>query len=212
MDENYFPISQLPAEIRTQIYGYYFASLPSIPITDTDLKSDADIKPPSTTVHHNLLTHTLLALSSPFFLQDIPLQTFLLSSTFTFTSGSALRLFPSLLPQYLIHPVRKIRIQYQTLQSEKNARDPDWVFLIHEACPDLEEVTFEVGAEVWSGEWIASVRDAVREGWCCGCEMEGRKRGNCGKGVGKGKSQELTLRVECPIWEGAYVETFSRGR
>jgi hypothetical protein len=203
-EEQCFPISQLPSEIRLKIYGYCFTSHPSIPITD------ADIKTQSSTQRH-FLKYTALALSSPFFLYDIPISTFLSNSTFTFSSGTTLRDFPSILPQNLTHPVRKVRIQERILQGEE--KHPDWVYLIHEAFPELEEVTFEIGAEVWSVEWLESVRDALREGWCCGCEMEGKRRGGCGKGVGKGKSQELTLRVECPIWAaGSYLETFQRGR
>jgi hypothetical protein len=68
--------------------------------------------------------------------------------------------------------------------------------LIYDSFEELEEITFEIRSELWSMVWWECVIDAMREGWCCGCERKGRRRGACGNGVGKGNSQELTLNVE----------------
>jgi hypothetical protein len=53
-----FPISDLPSELRTEIFAHYFASLPPLSITPDNVTSEI----------HN---RTDLSLSSPYFESDI---------------------------------------------------------------------------------------------------------------------------------------------
>jgi len=64
--------------------------------------------------------------------------------------------------------VRKIKIVYGQ-EKGVDARNRDWVYLMHSCFEGLEEVGFEIGGKGILGfaAWWGCVREAVREGWCC---------------------------------------------
>ena len=85
------------------------------------------------------------------------------------------------------------------------------MFLIQDSFKELEELTFEVEDKVWNRIWWECVRDAVREGWCCGCVNEGKEPGSCGKNGKNGGSKKLVLRVECQETGVTGEEVLRRG-
>lgn len=138
-----FPISDLPSELRTEIFAHYFASLPPLSITPDNVTSEI----------HN---RTDLSLSSPYFESDILPSIFFPNCTFSFSNPKVLRNFARGEGR---DRVARVRIEYGTLS---RCHRTDWVFLLFQNFEYLREVTFAFDAD-WDGSWLACVRDAVRE-------------------------------------------------
>lgn len=85
-----------------------------------------------------------------------------------------------------------MRIEYGTLS---RCHRTDWVFLLFQNFGHLREVTFAFDVDglewdgCWFGQWLACVRDAVREAANSRVEKRGR-----------GKKAGVMLRVECGDW------------
>jgi hypothetical protein len=145
-----FSVSHLPPELRHKIYASYFTTLPPL-----------EINPSNISTKHHLTTP--LALASPFFESDIPSTTFYSSTTFSFSSGKAIQYFAE-----QQRNIKRIKIEYGQ-EKGLEAKNRDWVYLMHTWFESLEEAIFEVGEKGDGdfGAWWGCVRDAVREGWCC---------------------------------------------
>ena len=170
-----FSISDLPSELRNEIYAHYFASLSPLSIT-----------PDNVTAIHN---QTDLSLSSPYFESDILPSIFYSNSTFSFLNPKILRNFAKGEGR---DRVASVRIEYGSLS---RCHRTDWVFLLFQNFGHLREVTFAFDADgrEWDGscfgQWLACVRDAVREAANSRVEKRGR-----------GKNAGVMLRVECGGW------------
>jgi hypothetical protein len=150
-----FPISHLPPELRHQIYRYYFASLPVVEFTLSDIKSSSQCP-------HPHLSNTPLALSSPFFNVDIPISMFYKHATFQFSCPSTLKSF-SETASHNQH-VRHIKVRHGQI----GMQSPDWVFALNSAFERLYSVDFAVDNLENVGEarfviWWTCVKDALRE-------------------------------------------------
>ena len=171
-----FHISDLPSELRNEIYAHYFASLPPLSITLDNV----------TSAIHN---QTDLALSSPYFESEILPSIFYSKSTFSFSNPKVLRNFTKGEGR---DRVARVRIEYGTLS---RCHRTDWVFLLFQNFEHLREVTFafDAGGKEWDGccfrQWLACVRDAMRE--AANSRVEER---------GRGKNAGVMLKVECGRW------------
>ncbi len=182
-----FTISNLPPELRHQIYAEYFHSLPPLLIShDTlsllKLTTKPDNEPNTNTSTARLLSARILsrnplALASPFFEADILSSIFLSNLTFEFTCTGVLKSFSSLLSALQKNPqiqsstqVRSLQISYGPLRR----RAPDWVYLVNSCFPELEQVVFVLDitscenelCELRRGQfdcWWECMRDAIRE-------------------------------------------------
>jgi hypothetical protein len=171
-----FPISNLPQELRNEIYAHYFASLPPLSITPDNV----------TSAIHN---RTNLSLSSPYFESDILPSTFYSNSTFSFSNPKFLRNFAKGEGR---DKVAKVRIEYGTLS---RCHRTDWVFLLFQNFEHLREVTFAFDANGMDRDgscfkqWLGCVRDAMREAANSRVEKRGRE-----------KNAGVVLKVECGRW------------
>ncbi len=171
-----FPISDLPSELRNEIYTHYFASLPPLSIIPDDVTSAV----------HN---HIALALSSPYCESDILPSIFYSNTTFSFSNRKILRNFAKGEGR---DRIARVRIEYGTLS---RCHRTDWVFLLFPNFEQLREVTFafDAGVKEWDGscfrQWLACVRDAMREA----ANSRVVKRG-------RGENAGVMLKVECGEW------------
>jgi hypothetical protein len=171
-----FPISDLPSELRHEIYTHYFASLPPLSITLDNITSALHLR-------------TKLALSSPYFESDLLPSIFYSNCTLSFSNPKVLRNFAEGEGR---DRVARVRIEYGTLS---RCHRTDWVFLLFQNFEYLREVTFAFDADglEWDGscfrQWLACVRDAMREA----------ANSRVGK-RGRGKNAGVMLKVECGEW------------
>jgi hypothetical protein len=171
-----FRISDLPPELRNEFFAHYFASLPPLSISFDNF----------TSAIHN---QTDLFLSSPYFESDILPSIFYSNSTFSFSNPKMLRNFARGEGR---DRVARVRIEYGSLS---RCHRTDWVFLLFQKFQHLKEVTFafDAGGKEWDGccfrQWLACVRDAVREAANSRVEKRGR-----------GENEGVVLKVECGGW------------
>ncbi|KAE8442668.1 hypothetical protein EG329_002966 [Mollisiaceae sp. DMI_Dod_QoI] len=165
-----FPLSNLPPELRHEIYAHYFANLPSHYISCATISQYNSSQRPNTPESSLPSFHTefQLYLASIFFTHDIPSWIYYHHATFSFSCPSALKSFTA---HPLAHTyVRKIRISYGGIGEQ----GPDWVYLLLKGFERLEEVVFVVDVEDECGccgvaserlnHWWGCVGDAFREG------------------------------------------------
>jgi hypothetical protein len=171
-----FRISDLPSELRNEIYAHYFASQPPLSVTPDNVIS---------AIHKQ----TNLLLSSPYFESDVLPSISYSSFTFSFSNPKVLRDFARGEGR---ERVARVRIGYGTLS---RCHRTDWVFLLFQNFQHLKEVTFafDAGGKEWDGccfrQWLACVRDAMREAANSRVEKRGRRE-NAG----------VMLKVECGRW------------
>ena len=170
------PISDLPSELRNEIYAHYFASLVPLLIGPDNV----------TSAIHN---QTNLCLASPYFESDILPTIFYSYNTFSFSNPKVLRNFAKGGGR---DKVAKVRIEYGTLS---RCHRTDWVFLLFQNFEHLRAVTFafDAGGKDWDGscfgQWLGCVRDAMREA----ANSRAVKRG-------RGENEGVVLKVECGRW------------
>ncbi|CAL3966350.1 unnamed protein product [Diplocarpon coronariae] len=193
-----FPLLVLPPEVLHQIAADYYASLPPLTLTKTNL---------------HLPLHALapLSLSSPAF-SCLPKSLYYQHATFTLACPGIAKAFAGLGAGK--ESVRRVRVLYGEVGGSCGGLGfdllgyaggkGDWVYTLMREFEALEEVTFVVeGALDGDGEgqldtrgdrvgiWWSCVRDAVREG-LAGRSLKQMKRG-------------LVLRLEVvdggSIWE-----------
>ncbi|PMD26776.1 hypothetical protein NA56DRAFT_296525 [Hyaloscypha hepaticicola] len=129
-----FPISNLPSELRNEIYAHYFASLPPLSIIPANVTS---------TIHNQ----TDLALSSPYFESDILPSIFYSNFTFSFSNPKVLRNFAKGEGR---DRVARVRIEYGTLS---RCHRTDCVFLLFQNFGHLREKKAGVMLRVECGDW-----------------------------------------------------------
>jgi len=171
-----FHISDLSSEPRNEIYAHYFTSLPPLSISLDNVTS---------AIHKQ----SDLSLSWPYFDSDILPSIFYSYSTFSFSNPKILRNFAKGEGR---ERVVKVKIEYGSLS---RCHRTDWVFLLFQNFEHLREVTFAVdaGGKDWDascfGQWLACVRDAMREAANSRVEKRGR-----------GENAGVVLKVECGGW------------
>ena len=197
---NPFPISQLPYELREQIYIFYIASLPMQSITCSNARRP----------RHTLMP---LYLASPLLLVDFSSTLFYQHATFSFSCPEALKTFAEALcsssaskSESESEPKAGSEAEIREIGNERRRKDirkvkivygrygqpsRDWVHLLLENFPLVKEVTF--GLEKRKGgcgvgyvcfeNWWGCIVDAVREGL-----------------ASAGRQRRVWLRIEDEQW------------
>ncbi|KAH7354804.1 hypothetical protein BKA65DRAFT_475282 [Rhexocercosporidium sp. MPI-PUGE-AT-0058] len=190
-----FPILSLPPELLHQIALEFYALLPPLTVTPSNL-----LLP--------LHAQTPLTLSSPLF-SILPPSLYYQNATFLFASPSVMKEFSGLYNR--AEKVRKVKVWYGavgplgpgTANGGKGNGREDWVFSLLSNFGGLEEVGFVVESGLGMREGCDRGRhlEAVGRWWECVCDAVREGVGSSWT-AGRRRGEGLVLRVECEGFEG----------
>lgn len=172
-----FPLTSLPYELRENIYIHYLLSLPVQFISTSSIAALSAGNPNFVEKTSHILSSPYDLINiSPFFQYDIPIKLLYQHLTFSFCSGTALQKFATLTGT---EHVRKVQIVYGCEQYQpancgrekgverevwrKEEGKRDWVYLVLQSFPQVDEVEFAVEEKDRGKAWEECVRGAIRE-------------------------------------------------